>query len=101
MWEDNFNSGNPVQIGQGYTYVYKRRVFKFILRLTWFLTFLFQISFDFTPSQLGIVESFWRFTIPEQNILVPFLLVGDAKEPAVATDRSHINFKSLLLGEKC
>ncbi|XP_033625714.1 hydrocephalus-inducing protein homolog [Asterias rubens] len=59
-----------------------------------------EISFDFTPSQLGIVESFWRFTIPEQNILVPFLLVGDAKEPAVATDRSHINFKSLLLGNQ-
>ncbi|XP_022080460.1 hydrocephalus-inducing protein homolog isoform X2 [Acanthaster planci] len=57
-----------------------------------------EITFEFTPSQLGIVESFWRFTIPEQNILVPFLLVGDAREPAVATDRSHINFKSLLLG---
>ncbi len=57
--------------------------------------------FEFAASELGVVESFWRFTIPEQNISVPFLLVGDTKEPAVSTDRSHINFKSLLLGKIC
>ncbi|XP_033116735.1 hydrocephalus-inducing protein homolog isoform X2 [Anneissia japonica] len=58
----------------------------------------FEILFDFIPNKLDIVESFWRFTIPEQNISVPFLLVGNAREPAISMDRSHINFRSILLG---
>nr|XP_006823299.1 PREDICTED: hydrocephalus-inducing protein homolog [Saccoglossus kowalevskii] len=58
------------------------------------------VSFAYIPNQLGIVESFWRFSIPEQNISVPFLLVGNTREPAISTDRSHINFKSLLLGHR-
>ncbi|XP_071959113.1 hydrocephalus-inducing protein homolog isoform X2 [Antedon mediterranea] len=58
----------------------------------------YEIYFEFIPNQLDVVESFWRFSIPEQNISVPFLLVGNAREPAISMDRSHINFRSILLG---
>ncbi|ESO91099.1 hypothetical protein LOTGIDRAFT_122343, partial [Lottia gigantea] len=57
-------------------------------------------AFEFVSNQLGIVESFWRFVIPDQNISVPFLLVGNAREPDVSLDRSHLNFKALLIGRE-
>ncbi|XP_069510876.1 hydrocephalus-inducing protein homolog [Ambystoma mexicanum] len=59
-----------------------------------------EIVFEFTPQQLDITESFWTFIIPEQSISVPFLLVGQASEPCVSLDRSHLNFRSLLVGEE-
>ena len=59
-----------------------------------------EIQFDFMPHSLGITESFWIFRIPEQNISVPFLLVGETKDPAVMFDRSHLNFKALLIGHE-
>lgn len=60
---------------------------------------VFQITFEYTSHELDIVESFWKFVIPEQNIEVPFLMVGHAREPDVSLDRSHMNFKALLIGE--
>ncbi|XP_073461747.1 hydrocephalus-inducing protein homolog [Aquarana catesbeiana] len=59
-----------------------------------------EITFEFVPQVLDISESFWSFTIPEQNISVPFLLVGKALEPSVSLDRSHLNFRSLLTGQE-
>ncbi|XP_059507551.1 hydrocephalus-inducing protein homolog [Stegostoma tigrinum] len=59
-----------------------------------------EVSFQFVPHQLNINESFWSFIIPEQNITVPFLLCGNTKEPMVSFDRSHINYKFVLLGYK-
>ncbi|XP_048461536.1 hydrocephalus-inducing protein homolog [Rhincodon typus] len=59
-----------------------------------------EVSFQFVPQQLNITESFWSFIIPEQNITVPFLLCGNTREPAVSLDRSHINYKYVLLGYK-
>ncbi|CAH1779299.1 unnamed protein product [Owenia fusiformis] len=59
-----------------------------------------EILFEFTPTELGITESFWKFVIPEHNISIPFLLMGDAREPNIAMDRSHFNFKSLLIGHE-
>ncbi|XP_063801928.1 hydrocephalus-inducing protein homolog isoform X2 [Pseudophryne corroboree] len=59
-----------------------------------------EITFEFIPQVLDITESFWSFTIPEQNISVPFLLVGKALEPSVSLDRSHLNFRSLLIGQE-
>ncbi len=58
------------------------------------------MTFEFTSSGLDLVESFWKFVIPEQSISVPFLLVGQTQDPEVTLDRSHLNFKSLLMG-KC
>ncbi|XP_018430800.1 PREDICTED: hydrocephalus-inducing protein homolog, partial [Nanorana parkeri] len=59
-----------------------------------------EITFEFVPQVLDTIESFWTFTIPEQNISVPFLLVGKALEPSVSLDRSHLNFRSLLIGRE-
>ena len=58
------------------------------------------MSFVFTSSTLDLVESFWKFVIPEQNLSVPFLLVGNTQDPHVVLDRSHLNFKSLLIGHE-
>lgn len=58
-----------------------------------------EMGFEFLSSQLGLVESFWRFQIPQLNISVPFLLVGHATEAQVHLDRSHLNFRSLLIGQ--
>jgi hydrocephalus-inducing protein len=58
-----------------------------------------KVGFEFVSSDLNLVESFWKFVIPELNIVVPFLIVGHTIDPAVSMDRSHLNFKSLLIGE--
>ncbi|XP_046359897.2 hydrocephalus-inducing protein homolog isoform X3 [Haliotis rufescens] len=60
----------------------------------------FRAGFEFVSSQTDIVESFWRFVIPDQNISVPFLLVGNTQEPDIVMDRSHLSFKSLLIGRE-
>ncbi|KAG8562376.1 hypothetical protein GDO81_015657 [Engystomops pustulosus] len=59
-----------------------------------------EITFEFIPQLLDISESFWNFSIPEQNISVPFLLMGKALEPSISLDRSHLNFRSLLIGQE-
>eukprot|EP00079_Xenopus_tropicalis_P024447 XP_012817094.1 PREDICTED: hydrocephalus-inducing protein homolog isoform X1 [Xenopus tropicalis] len=59
-----------------------------------------EVTFEFVPQVLDITESFWSFTIPEQNISVPFLLVGKASEPSVSLDRSHHNFHSIFVGHE-
>ena len=46
------------------------------------------------------MESFWSFILPEQNIVVPFLLVGHTQEPSVSLERSHLNYKALLIGHE-
>ena len=59
-----------------------------------------EIVFEFTsPHSLDVVESFWRFLVPQQNISLPFLLVGHSRDPNIAFERSHLNFKALLIGE--
>ncbi|XP_062442830.1 hydrocephalus-inducing protein homolog [Rhea pennata] len=59
-----------------------------------------EIKFEFIPQHLDITESFWVFTIPEQSVSIPFLLVGNATDPLVSLDRSHLNFRSLLVGHE-
>jgi len=56
------------------------------------------MHFEFKSSSLDLVESFWQFEIAEQNVAVPFLLVGQTRDPAIAFDRSHLNFRSVLIG---
>ncbi|XP_064315287.1 hydrocephalus-inducing protein homolog [Phalacrocorax carbo] len=59
-----------------------------------------EMKFEFIPQHLDITESFWVFTIPEQNISVPFLLVGNTTDPLVTLERSHLNFHLLLIGHE-
>lgn len=70
-------------------------------QLPFICLFLLQIKFDFIPQHLDFTKSSWAFTIPEQNVSVPFLLAGNATEPLVTLDRSHLNFQLLLIGEHC
>ncbi|KAM6380940.1 hydrocephalus-inducing protein-like [Pluvialis apricaria] len=56
-----------------------------------------EMKFEFIARHLDITESFWVFTIPEQSISVPFLLVGNTTDPLVTLDRSHLNFHLLLI----
>ena len=59
-----------------------------------------EMVFEFTPEVDGLQESFWRFVIPEQNITVPFVLVGQVIEPRVSFDRSSINFGKVQAGAR-
>ncbi|NXX62461.1 HYDIN protein, partial [Scopus umbretta] len=59
-----------------------------------------EMKFEFIPRHLDITESFWVFTVPEQNISVLFLLVGNTTDPLVTLDRSHLNFHLLLIGHE-
>ena len=52
------------------------------------------ITFDFTPTSLDLVESFWRFTIPSLGLNVPLLVVGQTKEPRVVIDKSQVRISS-------
>eukprot|EP01135_Chromosphaera_perkinsii_P007876 Nk52_evm68s1020 gene=Nk52_evmTU68s1020 len=57
----------------------------------------YEISFEFIPDNLDILESFWTFSIPDYNIKLPVLLVGQAFEPNVHMSRPNVNFKALLV----
>ena len=57
------------------------------------------MGFEYVSTEVGLFESFWSFVIPEQNISVPFLIVGFTTDPNVSLDRSHLNYKSLLIGK--
>jgi len=59
-----------------------------------------EMVFEYTPGSDELLESFWRFEIPEHNLTVPFVLVGHVKEPRVYFDRTYCNFSSLLLNHK-
>ena len=56
------------------------------------------VKFDYISENLELTESFWRFFIQEHNTSVPFLLVGHTTEPTVSLDRSHLNFREILIG---
>lgn len=49
----------------------------------------FEISFEYTPQELGLQESFWTFKIPEHKIEIPFVLVGTAEEPGTNIYYEH------------
>eukprot|EP00798_Chlamydomonas_sp_ICE-L_P006741 gene6741-3411_t len=57
-----------------------------------------EMVFEYTPYEDEVAEAFWRFCIPEQNIEVPFLMVGLVTEPRVFFDRPSINFGQTLIG---
>ncbi|XP_054026269.1 hydrocephalus-inducing protein homolog [Dryobates pubescens] len=59
-----------------------------------------EMRFEFVPWHLGTTESRWLFTIPEQEVSVPFLLLGKASDPLVALERSHLNLQLLLIGQE-
>lgn len=59
------------------------------------------MRFEYISNNLDLTESFWRFFIQEHNVSLPFLLVGHTTEPVVSLDRSHFNFREILIGMLC
>eukprot|EP00049_Salpingoeca_infusionum_P004740 m.82988 g.82988 ORF g.82988 m.82988 type:complete len:5086 (+) comp12709_c0_seq1:219-15476(+) len=58
-----------------------------------------QVVFEFTPDSLDLIESFWQFEVPEQNHVVPFLLVGHAEEPRVSFDSVRLDLQPVQIGK--
>ena len=58
-----------------------------------------EVLFEFNPHALKIYESFWRFTIPEHGIDIPFLVVGRALEPRITLDKNVLSMMPLLVGQ--
>jgi hydrocephalus-inducing protein len=56
-----------------------------------------EMVFEYTPSTLVTMESFWLFSIPSRNIYVPFIFVGHAKEPDLYLDTARISFQQVLV----
>jgi hydrocephalus-inducing protein len=56
------------------------------------------MSFDFFPRSFGIIESMYRFEIPNHSLSVPFLLVGQVNEPQILFDKTFISFHPILIG---
>ena len=59
-----------------------------------------EMVFEYIPDSDQLLESFWRFVIPEHDISVPFILVGHVKEPRVFLEKTYCNFNSLLIDHK-
>jgi hydrocephalus-inducing protein len=59
-----------------------------------------EMRFEYTPTALEVQESFWNFSIKGHDVLVPFLMVGRAKEAGVTFDRHSLNLVPLLVGQK-
>ena len=57
-----------------------------------------EIVFEYRMDVFDLKESLWRFIIKENGVSVPFLLVAYGREPSISFDRSHVNFKQVLIG---
>jgi adenylate kinase family enzyme len=57
-----------------------------------------QMSFEFVPLTLDLVEAFWEFRIPSLDITTRFLLVGHAEEPRVSLDMQNLDLPPLQVG---
>ena len=57
-----------------------------------------EMVFEYRVETMDLVETFWRFVVENQSVSVPFLMVGYGSEPNVSLDRSHVNFKEILIG---
>lgn len=60
----------------------------------------FEMVFEYLPQTDNVSEQFWMFRIPEQNIELLFVLVGNVAEPRVSFDRPALNFEKVLVGGK-
>lgn len=56
------------------------------------------MTFTFLPRKLGRTQSWWKFHIAKKNISIPFLLIGNCREPNVFFNLSHFLMKPVLVG---
>ncbi|XP_028813720.1 hydrocephalus-inducing protein homolog [Denticeps clupeoides] len=59
-----------------------------------------EITFEYCAQDLELVESFWTFHIPEHNLLLPFLLVGIAREPVIYLNCTLLDMGYILVGKE-
>ncbi|XP_041651130.1 hydrocephalus-inducing protein homolog [Cheilinus undulatus] len=59
-----------------------------------------EVCFEYVAQQMDVVESFWSFVIETLSLSIPFLCVGNAREPNVYLDRPHLDFGEVLVGRK-
>ncbi|XP_034444093.1 hydrocephalus-inducing protein homolog [Hippoglossus hippoglossus] len=59
-----------------------------------------EMLFEYVAVQLDVVESFWSFVIETLPLTLPFLFVGNAREPLVYLSRPLIDLGELLVGHK-
>lgn len=57
-----------------------------------------EMIFEFTPTQVSISETFFRFSIKEHAINELFLFAGTVVEPRVFLDRGRVDFSAVMLG---
>uniref|UniRef100_A0A3B4VD89 HYDIN axonemal central pair apparatus protein n=1 Tax=Seriola dumerili TaxID=41447 RepID=A0A3B4VD89_SERDU len=55
---------------------------------------------EYIAEQLDVVESFWSFVIETLSLSVPFLCVGNTREPLVYLNKPHLDLGELLVGRK-
>ncbi|XP_071313817.1 hydrocephalus-inducing protein homolog isoform X2 [Trachinotus anak] len=59
-----------------------------------------EMCFEYRAEQLDVVESFWSFVIETLSLSVPFLCVGNTREPLVYLNKPHLDLGELLVGRK-
>jgi len=60
----------------------------------------FEMVFEYIPDNVGEHETYWKFKIPNEEVVQPFMVVGFVVEPIVLFETGKINFGPLLLGGK-
>ncbi|RKP17692.1 hypothetical protein ROZALSC1DRAFT_23958, partial [Rozella allomycis CSF55] len=56
-----------------------------------------EIIFEYSPDNIDVLETFWKFKIPSQNIQIPFMILCRSLEPSIYFDKTSVNFKSILV----
>jgi hydrocephalus-inducing protein len=57
-----------------------------------------EMVFEYTPDEVGVAESFYKFKITGTSVDELFLFTGSVVEPVVAFDRQRLDFGAQLLG---
>jgi hypothetical protein len=57
------------------------------------------MTFEYRPSGREVRETFWKFEIESEGVVVPFVVVGKAKEPKVSLSTHYVDLVPLLVGQ--
>ena len=60
-----------------------------------------EMVFEYTPDDVAVAESFYKFRIQGTSVDELFLFTGSVVEPVVAFDRQRLDFGAQLLGGLC
>lgn len=60
----------------------------------------FTLRFEYAPTELSLVETFWRFQVPSHDLSLLILVVGHAEEPKVRFDSTSLQLAPTIVGKK-